>query len=552
MTSPSIALFKALLNVSFGLSALRARVRRRERIWELLLVGLSLMIGAGIIGWVAVGGSRMMIRATGELGQPEVVLTLAHAAATTLVFFFAIPFLLSAFYFSDDTKLLLSLPLSPREILAAKFSVIVASEYLSIAPLLVPVYIVYGLHAPTGWWYAPAALIVFLLTPVVPLALAALVVVLLMRVVSTSRKRDFFTAVGGLLALALAIGSQYFSSRVVGGSDAEMLVRLATQAYGLSELVSKGYPPSLWSMLAMAGPSPARALGALAALGAVAAAAFYGVVAVGNRVFLRAAQSTGENGSRRASKALSLGGSTPILSVARVERKLLWRTPIYAINGLGTLLIIPFAVILSQLTDEQGIAAALVFGGSARPLFGVCLIWGWLAAAAGLSTMPATAVSREGRCLWMYLALPLTGREFFLGKLLGAGSMVVLGALPGALAIAYVVKLSPAMALLGLMLGLSTSALVSAACLAIDLLRPWLDWTEPARAMKSNVNSLLGMLVSVVLVGGPAALGVYALTQGASFEAVVAAAALFYLLAALIFWRLFSPRLDQILARAGE
>ena len=56
------------------------------------------------------------------------------------------------------------------------------------------------------------------------------------------------------------------------------------------------------------------------------------------------------------------------------------------------------------------------------PVIGLIVIWGWLALAAGLSVIPATAVSREGRTLWIDRSLPLSGREFFLGKLLGVSA----------------------------------------------------------------------------------------------------------------------------------
>ena len=58
--------------------------------------------------------------------------------------------------------------------------------------------------------------------------------------------------------------------------------------------------------------------------------------------------------------------------------------------------------------------------------------------------------------------------------------MIVAGAIPGVLVLAFVMKMPLGAVLLGLLLGTFTSVLVSMACLTIDMHRPWLTWTEPA------------------------------------------------------------------------
>lgn len=96
-----------------------------------------------------------------------------------------------------------SWPLSARQILSAKFAVVLASEYLTIAPLLIPVYVVYARSVPVAWWFPGAAAVVFLLTPVVPLAVAALIALALMRLVGGSEERDLLVAVGVALTGAV-------------------------------------------------------------------------------------------------------------------------------------------------------------------------------------------------------------------------------------------------------------------------------------------------------------------------------------------------------------
>ena len=227
--------------------------------------------------------SLAIVSAAAETGQPELVLTLAHLAAAMIVFFFGVAFVMSGVDFADDAGLLMSWPLRPREILAAKFAAILAGEYLTIAVLLVPVYIVYALHTPVSWLFIPSALVVFLLTPVIPLALAALLVVVLMRFTGLSRKRDLLTIAGGLLG---SRSRWAFSSSPVTidrrGGSAPIRRR---QRHGLSRLAARGYPPSPLVDACARWGGHAKGLAALGGYVVAGLVAFAGLLVAGEASF---------------------------------------------------------------------------------------------------------------------------------------------------------------------------------------------------------------------------------------------------------------------------
>lgn len=552
MTPAWLALTRALLNVNFGFSALRHQIRRRHRVWEPILVGVSILVGVGGIAWLAASFATVIVEAGAQLGQPELALTFAHLIAAMVVFFFGVAFVMSSFYFSDDAALLMSWPLRPRHIVAAKFVTILVSEYLTIALILGPVYFVYARDVPVSGWFYLIAPVVFLLTPVAPLALAAVLVVVLMRFVSFTRKRDFMTMVGGLLGLALAIGFQYLAQTQADMSEEELMRLISGSAYGISQLMARGFPPVFWSTLALGQAGTAQGFAALGGTILAAAVSCAALLAVGESLFLRTAQASREGSGRRAKGAVSWGALSPVRSVARAEWKSFIRTPVFVLNGFAGLLIIPIVLVLSRFGSDGDSISRLIDAGVLNVAIGIVVIWGWLTLAAGLSVIPATAVSREGPTLWIHKTLPLSGREFFLGKLLGTEAMILGGSIPGVLVFAYVMKLPLASLLLGTLLGTITSILVSMACLTVDMLRPWLTWTEPARAIKSNLNGLIGMLVSLVLVGLPAWLGVILGTRGMPFYTVIAVIAALNVLALAGLWLWLSPRLDRWMRRLGD
>lgn len=550
MKHPWLSLWRALLNVNFGISALRGRIRRRERLWELVLFGGSMTVFAAFLLAVVYLIVQALLVAGIELGEPQFVLTLAHFMAAVVVFFFGVPFVMSSFYFSNDAQLLMVWPLRPKAILSAKFATILVSEYLTVAFLLVPVYVLYARYVSVSAWYLPTAIATFLITPVVPLALAALLVVVLMRAVSGANKREHFAVLGAVLLLVAILSLQYLIQEAPASQE-ELNEFLFGRVHGLSEYVSKGYPVALWSMLALARAGSMEGFAALAGVAAISLIAVVALMAVGERLFLRAAQSSGAPRAGRSGPALLTGAASAPWSIARVERKVFMRTPMYVFNGLGALLFIPVLALLPAFAQE-GAFEVVLQAGRANPLMGLVVIWGWFAVATGLSVMPSTAVSREGARLWVLKSLPVSGKEYFLGKLLGAESVILPAALPGALVFGYIMQVRLGLLVLGTLFGMMTSFFIAMLCLGIDMARPWLTWTDPTRAVKSNVNGLLGMLVTAVVVVVSALIGYLLTARGVAAEGAIGLIALLLAGAVAGFWRLMGPRLDLLHRRAGE
>lgn len=554
MRSPWVALFAALLNVNFGLSALRSRIRQRERLWELALVGLGIALVAALVLFVVWILVDVMVAQAYQLGQPEVVLTLAHSAAAVVVFVFGIPFMMGAFFFSNDAQLLTSWPLRPRSVVAAKFATVLVNEYITLTFFLVPAYVLYARHVPVGAWYVPAAVATYLLTPVVPLALAAFVSLALMRTASGTNKREHFAVAGAAIVVAAALAAQYFLQHfleVAPESTNEFNRFVLERAHGLSEYVSAGYPIAFWSMLVLAKAGSLQSFTALAGVFAAGVAASAAMILAGERMFLRAAQ---ESGVQRRGRT-GLGGlakaSPAAWSIARAEFTVFLRSPMYVFNSIGALLLLSALIIFPAFAANERLE--MVFGlGRANPHVALAVLWAWFPLASGLSVIPSTAVSREGARLWVLKSLPVSGREYFLGKLLGAQSLILLAALPGALGFAYMMQAPLGTFALGVLLGALSSFFVSALCLALDMARPWLTWTDPTRAVKSNPNGFAGSIgaAAAVTLGAFGAIRLSAL--GLAAGAVIAIVMLAIAAAALVLWLVISPRLQQLLQRAGE
>lgn len=557
------SLWKALLTVNFGFSVLRHRLKTKVRLWEIIGVGLAVVWGGGFVMYFVGMIANQLLEGALAFGQPEMVLTFAHLAAAVIAFVLGIVFCLGTFFFSRDTNLLLSWPLRPRQIISAKFATVLVNEYISLLVILLPVYVLYGVKVPTGPSFIPAAIAAFVLTPIIPLALAALLVFLLMRFVGGAKQRDLLTVVGGVLGLGVAFGFQYFvqSELISGGDNAEAMMVLFQSAQGLSEMLASGYPPSLWAMqfVVGAGHGAGGGVGAgivasLAPFGKLllsAGVAVLAMLAVGERVFVRALQTGQEHRRRRRAATASWQSSSAVSALARTERRLFVRTPVFLLNGAAGFIVVPLLVVLPRFVDRQNIGEVLAQA-SLDATLGAFIIAGWFAFAASMSAIAATAFSREGPRLWIVKSLPVSARQLFLGKLLAAMQITLVGIAPGTVALLYALPIPLPAAVGGIALGVVFATLISAIGLAVDMHRPMLDWTDPGRAMKSNINSLFSVLATAVIALLVAIVTGLFRRWGFGPGTLIASLTALGALGLAGFWRWLSPRLEERLWRMGE
>ncbi|MDI9441127.1 MAG: hypothetical protein QM392_03160 [Bacillota bacterium] len=515
------SVYLSLLNMQYGVSVLRHRyLKERRRLWELLLLTVTL-IPFGVIMFRFFWSMAEMLFVGGlGLGQPHVALVYGAVMASLITLFFGFLSVLSAFYFSTDLELLVTLPLSSTEILLVKFAVVLTGKYAINLLILLPFWLRYGILAKAGVGYVISAVLVFLLLPVIPLLIASVIMVLLMRVVNLSRHRDKLTLIGGLLVVGLSIGFQVWLSTNVGeGDPQQMLELLLSQTEGLVRAVGRVFPTAIWAARAMA---QAHTLQGWLNFGLLAGASLLGLGAlmfIGKRVFLASILQGFEasKGSARKRRAKGTVKSRPVLgTLSLLEVRLFLRDPNYALNGLVGYVMFPILFAVSLFTQEFTGSPLELLATLELPsmfIFGVIVLY--VTAMVAMSMIPSTTFSREGKYLWFVRSLPLKLEEVILSRALAAAGVNLVGCLVGVLPMAYLARWQWGSVLLGVLLGALLSLVWAVSLILWDLRRPMLDWVNPIRAVKSNLNAVVGLAASMVLVG---ALGVisFRLSQGSS------------------------------------
>jgi ABC-2 type transport system permease protein len=522
-----LVLFKTMLRHYFGLSVLRERLRKREQLLNTFLPALG-VIALGTL--FVYGYTRFLLNTytvSVQLQQPGLILLFGLLTVQVIVLFFGFFYMISVFYYSSDMEFLVPLPLQPRAILIAKFGIVLLTEYVTALPLALPPIIIYGLQQGSGILYWLAATVIVILLPLLPLALAGAFAILLMRFTNLARHRDALRVISGLLSVFIAIWMQYNVAKLDAvDEDLNMLMmNIISMPNSLVNMVGNRFPPSLWGASALINTG-GGALGYFLLYVGTAVAAFALLSFIGQRFFYTGllagnAHPSLKHGKQRAVD-VALAKRPALTALIVREWQGIVRHPVFAMTAGMNLLLPPVLVALPILGGGEqfvNIGAAVV-----DPRF---LVWGSIAIAglytalAAISTIPATAISREGKQFWISQILPVAPALQVWAKLLfsvsvtAASGLLILAVAAGFLGLPWNIIA------IGTLLGIPALVMSCALCLCADCLWPHLDWANPQQAMKGNQNSLIAMLAVGVVVFGVVRLLFWVVGLGWSHAAIL-------------------------------
>jgi ABC-2 type transport system permease protein len=506
--SPTAALIKAALNSNFGWSAVRHRlfVQKRDR-WMIPLIALAVVsVVPTLVLYVRLLGAVFdMLK---SLGQEKALLTLAILAGQLIILVFGLFYLIATFYFSRDLEYLVALPLKPSQIMLSKFAVVLINEYLTMAPFILPALIVYGFKKDGGPGYWIIMPLTYLLLPVIPLTAAGLVVVGMMRLVNIGKKKDLLIVIGSLVLIAAALFLQFGLSRAAGtsGLDAQKIIAMIASPDGLVQTIGRRFPPAIWATrLLHDGLLTVSGFTGFALFAGLSVLLFGGLMAGAQRLFFGGLVGLSERSGSpgRGAKAGMMikvsSGRHPVKAIFRREVRLMNRTPIFLLNGVLGVIMIPIVLALTLSTGKPGDDSAdiLRLMTSAKPVTGVLMTTMFMIVCATLSGVASSSFSREGRKFWVSKVIPVDYRQQVLAKFLHSMAIALLG-IGGATAVLVLrFRLSPGQWLPSLALALPITAFITLLNLAVDLARPLLDWISPQKAMKQNLNVLIAMLLDL-------------------------------------------------------
>lgn len=527
------------INLNFGLSVLRHHWKTRDTklLGQLGIAAIIVLTGA-IFGGMYYAFLNMTYNALSALGHGQAVLTMGVVTSSLFVVFAGLALVVSVFYFANDLDFLVSLPLQPHQVLDGKFATVLVNAYLIAAPFAIPTLVLFCIREGMGPVYWLTSALVFLLIPVLPLAVASVAVLFIMSVTNIGRYKDALRVVGLSFLLMLALGFNYLLSSAA--ANTESIHSILRDPEGLVRMVGRAYPPSVWATRALNPVTPSSGILHVILFAAASAAGLALMMVAAHYLFYKGLIAGREVSPGRRLRSDEIDSrfsrqSSPIAAIARREVRILVRTPIFMFNSVAMLVILPLISLFAMVMPGSDTLRALIESGGARQtiMLGAA---GFLATMGMFAPSPASAISREGKLFWISKMIPVTATDQLKGKLAYSFALTAL-AIPILYLYSVLVFSWSALEFAAIVVfGMAGSAPVIISNLLIDLFRPYLTWDDPQKAIKQNFNVVAGMVVGAAILFGLYQVFKAALKIGLGFwMAWTASAALSVLLALLMF-----------------
>ena len=451
-----------------------------------------LLAGMAVAYMWVLGGSMVAVGAAEAI--PALAALAGSLAAVALVFVKA-P---GTVFGCRDYDLVAALPVPVRTVVLARTAPLYGFGVVLSALLSAPLYVAYfSAVSPTPGAVA-TAVVVSVLAPLAPAAVATLVSLALTSVAVRFRHAGAVQLVLSVLVVTGVVGSFALGGASSGVDDAAALAAMGDVAGALSAAVASAYPPAAWAASAVGGAS-AAGFAAFAALSLALPALVTGTLAA----CYPHANAVATSGPRRRAHAVaaSRSAASPLRALAVKELRRIGSMPFYAMNCCAGLILMVVAAGAVALFGADALLASGIINGVQRDAQAVAALRGQVDAAlpwvfgfcGAMSPTAAPSVSLESRASWIMLTAPVGAGTVLGSKLL---ANLVLGGV--AIAVSAVALLAggtgPLLVLQCVVCAMGMLTGFAALALAIDASRPNLSWTTPAEVVKRGLPMMVGVL----------------------------------------------------------
>lgn len=476
-----------------------------------VLMGLVLLLAfAPLISMIIVFAAKAY-EALKTIEQEALLLALVISISAIVIFVFGIIYIISVFYHSKDIERLLPLPVKPYEIVAAKFATVVFYEYITEMFIMLPIFITYGVVSSAGFMYAIYGAIIFLLFPIIPLAITGVIVMVIMRFTGFAKNKDRFAMYSGILALVVAIGSNLFIQRYFSDSMEDSQEILALFAKGDNSFVSvftRSVPGAKFAVDSLINSSQFEGILSILLFILTCGVILTLFLLVSGKLYFEGVIGISESTAKRKKISnedleKSIKSSSQIRAYTIKELKLLFRTPIYFMNCVLMNFIWPLMLVFMFIAGNEGISELTGLmekvdvyrdGGLI-----IAIATGLLFFMAGTSSSASSSISREGSLVYISRFIPMSFKDQIIARVLSSIILSFFGVISLIIVGAILLPLPWEIYAVIFFAGINTIVLMSLTGIMIDTARPKLVWSSEQEAVKQNLNVLFNMIIGVVL-----------------------------------------------------
>ena len=493
--------FKALTFVLFKNSFGMLADGKQKKSFSILLYGI-LLICMLPLAFLAYQLFHLLMEQLSMIQQEGMVLAIGFQISCLITFIFSIFLLPAIFYFSKDLDTLLVLPLRPETILASKFSVCLFYEYAFASFICFPLFIAYGNIFGYSIPFIIFASLIFLTLPIYPLVLSSILIMLLMQFVPFFKNRDRFNLIAGILSVILAFGFSFAINTIQ--PDMQNIIEMLSEGNNsFISLFSKLFPAIPFACDSLIDKNIIAILIYLA----ITFGSFIILLCLGKYLHFKGAIGFSETKSSR--KKLSEQDlqklnhkQNKVISYTIKELKLLVKTPVYALNCLMMVVLMPFLLLFTYYTSDMKELISMLPDVSS--FFQQHIVYSIpIGLACGfffsnINLISSTSISREGSNIAFMKFIPMSIKEQLHAKVLSGILLSILSMLLTMLCLYFLLPIIPLNWYLIIFLtSIITIILGNFIGIIIDILHPKLVWEQEASAVKQNFAGPVSMFLGV-------------------------------------------------------
>lgn len=486
-------LFKNSLNINKGKSKVKAIAMN-------ILIFLAIAYIACVMGFLSVE----IIESLKTINQTGIFLSLCLILTVSVSLIRSVISSLHLLYFSKDLEYLLPLPISAMKIVLTKFNVIIISSYaLEVFTLAIP-FIIYGIYMMQEVTFYIMTAIVFLFLPIIPAILSALISVVLMRFTNMFKNKDIVQYVTVIMSFVIVIAMQFF---IMNNSEMTefMFANKLLEVDGIAKEISNYVIIVKQAFISLTEfESIEYVKNAIFLIGeSITIYLLAGVLTA--KTYINSATNV-TSGKRVRNVKLDISTRSVAKAYIDKERKMLFRTPVFFLNTvlpifiLPVIIILPFTNIEAVDSFEDLVPLITAISANMENPMGLAIIVCIQIFLYLFNYISVTSISRDGESAFVMKYLPIElNKQCRYKAILGIVlNIIPLLILP--LCIKIIFCANTIFILEVMLIGFLLNVFINYFGVLIDVLNPKLHWTTEYSVVKQNMNMLWDMLF-VLIVG---------------------------------------------------
>lgn len=434
-------------------------------------------------------------------GNPSLYLKMVLIVGQVLVLLVGILSSFSMMFGSRDGAFLSALPFKQIHIFSAVYLTMYLMLLGSSLGVLLPGLVIYAVYNGVTAGFITGALIGTLLFPALPAAVGIFLVLLFTWIAGRFRHKELAAIICGISLVVLCMLLNTALSAKMGEADQmDVLAGFFSDQAGLLSGTT-GFLVHMQLLENM-----------LTGQGAVFAFSLFGYVlfalllmllvcAAGAKPYFAVTRRMSYSSGKKGSIKIQAQVSAPAAAFCKKEFRTILRSPVYAMNCLINVVFGPVVLLTAffGMGNQEDVLSQMLGFFQNEQTTSFYLLMGIALLLTSMNLVPSTTFSREGRCFWLTQVIPVSALQQAKGRIRAALlSYYACGAI--------MVLLTGILMKTGIFAAVTALAAVLLGCLPftyvnifIDLIRPKLIWDREAEAVKQNMNGMLGMLASVIL-----------------------------------------------------